>query len=138
MHDKDLTVRDFVKREIPERRNANAILRALLFCGLDLDAPAESIMQKSADRVMWSYGIGIMRRSLYAQIREKIKNELEEKTMIDYGDDFVFEAREAKYDMPYHELDDIVAFIRNHEWEDIPDSIKDHLEKWEEFLTDNL
>ena len=58
--------------------------------------------------------------------------------MIDYGDDFVFEAREEKYYMPYHELDDIVAFIRNHEWEDIPDSIKDHLEKWEEFLTDNL
>ena len=82
MHDKDLTVRDFVKREIPERRNANAILRALMFCGLDFDAPAESILQKSADRAMWSYGIGIMRRSLYAQIREKIKNELEEKTMI--------------------------------------------------------
>lgn len=45
---------------------------------------------------------------------------------------------EAVYDMPYHELEDIVAFIRNHEWEDIPDSIKDHLEKWEEFLVDNL
>ena len=58
--------------------------------------------------------------------------------MIDYGDDFVFEAREAKYYMPYHELEDIVAFVRNHEWEDIPDSIKDHLEKWGEFLADNL
>ena len=31
--------------------------------------------------------------------------------------------------MPYNELDDIVAFVRNHEWEDIPESIKDHLEK---------
>ena len=58
--------------------------------------------------------------------------------MIDYGDDFVFEAREAKYYMPYHELEDIVAFVRRHEWEDIPDSIKDYLEEWEEFLTDNL
>lgn len=46
--------------------------------------------------------------------------------------------KEAVYDMPYHELEDIVAFVRNHEWEDIPESIKDHLEKWEEFLIDNL
>ena len=36
------------------------------------------------------------------------------------------------------ELEDIVAFVRNHEWEDIPESIKDHLEEWEEFLVENL
>lgn len=46
--------------------------------------------------------------------------------------------REAHYYMPYHELDAIVAFIRNHEWEDIPESIKDNLSKYEDFLTDNL
>lgn len=46
--------------------------------------------------------------------------------------------QEAHYYMPYHELEDIVAFVRNHEWEDIPESIQDHLEKWEEFLTENL
>ena len=40
--------------------------------------------------------------------------------------------------MPYHELSDIVSFIRNHEWDEIPESIQDHLEKWEEFLIDNL
>lgn len=46
--------------------------------------------------------------------------------------------KEAIYYMPYHELDDIRAFVRNHEWDDIPESIKDHLEKWEEFLAENL
>lgn len=46
--------------------------------------------------------------------------------------------QEAHYYMPYHELEDIVAFVRNHEWDDIPESIQDHLEKWEEFLTENL
>lgn len=46
--------------------------------------------------------------------------------------------QEAHYYMPYHELEDIVAFVRNHEWDDIPESIKDHLEKWEEFLVENL
>ena len=46
--------------------------------------------------------------------------------------------REAVYDMPYHELDDIVAFVRRHEWDDIPESIKEHLEKWGEFLAENL
>ena len=30
------------------------------------------------------------------------------------------------------------AFVRNHEWDDIPESIQDHLEKWEEFLVENL
>lgn len=56
--------------------------------------------------------------------------------MIDIDETFI--VNESKYRMPYHELDDIVAFVRNHEWEDIPESIKDHLEKWEEFLTENL
>ena len=45
---------------------------------------------------------------------------------------------ESKYRMPYTELEDIVAFVLNHEWEDIPESIKEHLEKWQEFLTENL
>lgn len=49
-----------------------------------------------------------------------------------------FYVREAHYDMSYHELDAIVAFIRNHEWEDIPESIKDNLPKYEDFLVDNL
>ena len=44
---------------------------------------------------------------------------------------------ESKYNMPYSELEDIVAFVRSHEWEDIPESIKDHLEEWKEFLADN-
>lgn len=52
--------------------------------------------------------------------------------------DEVWLVEEAVYDMPYHELEDIVAFVRNHEWEDIPESIQDHLEKWDEFLADNL
>ena len=52
--------------------------------------------------------------------------------------DEVWVLPESQYMMPYHELDSIVAFVRNHEWEDIPESIKDHLEKWEEFLVDNL
>ena len=56
--------------------------------------------------------------------------------MIDINE--IIYAKEAKYDMPYHELKDIVAFIRNHEWEDIPESIKDYLENWEYFLAENL
>lgn len=52
-------------------------------------------------------------------------------------DDIIF-VKEAIYDMPYHELYDIVTFIRNHEWEDIPESIKDYLEEWEEFIAENL
>lgn len=49
-----------------------------------------------------------------------------------------FYVEEASYDMPYHELSDIVSFIRNHEWDELPESIKDNLEKWEEFLIYNL
>lgn len=56
--------------------------------------------------------------------------------MIEINENFI--AEEAIYMMPYHELDDIRAFVRNHEWEDIPESIQEHLEKWEEFLVDNL
>lgn len=52
--------------------------------------------------------------------------------------DEIIYVEEAVYRMPYHELDDIRAFVRNHEWEDIPESIKDHLEKWEEFLVEYL
>lgn len=46
--------------------------------------------------------------------------------------------QEAAYNMPYHELDDIRAFVRNHEWDEIPDNIKEHLNKWEDFLIENL
>ena len=56
--------------------------------------------------------------------------------MLDINETFV--AEEAIYRMPYHELDDILAFVRNHEWEDIPESIQKHLEKWEDFLAENL
>ena len=56
--------------------------------------------------------------------------------LINVDEEFIVE--ESRYNMPYHELDDIVAFVRNHEWGDIPESIKDHLEKWEEFLVENL
>ena len=56
--------------------------------------------------------------------------------MIDINETFI--AYESIYNMPYSELDDIVAFVRNHGWEDIPESIKDHLEEWEEFLSENL
>lgn len=45
---------------------------------------------------------------------------------------------ESTYCMPYSELDDIVSFVRNHEWADIPESIKDHLEEWENFLVENF
>lgn len=56
--------------------------------------------------------------------------------MIDIDETFI--TYMSSYSMPYSELEDIVAFVRNHEWEDIPESIKEHLEKWEEFLTDNF
>ena len=56
--------------------------------------------------------------------------------LINVDEEFI--AEESRYYMPYHELDDIVAFVRNHEWGDIPEGIKDHLEKWEEFLAENL
>lgn len=56
--------------------------------------------------------------------------------MIDINETFI--AYESKYNMPYHELEDIVAFVLNHEWEDIPESIKEHLEKWQDFLAENL
>lgn len=56
--------------------------------------------------------------------------------MIKVNESFI--AAESQYLMPYHELDDIVAFVRNHEWSDIPESIKDHLERWEDFLAENL
>lgn len=56
--------------------------------------------------------------------------------MLDINETFIPE--ESVYYMPYSELMDIVAFVRNHEWEDIPESIKDRLEEWEEFLVDNL
>lgn len=56
--------------------------------------------------------------------------------LINVDEEFI--VKESTYIMPYHELSDIVAFVRNHEWEDIPESIKDHLEKWEEFLVENL
>ena len=56
--------------------------------------------------------------------------------MLDINETII--VQEAIYSMPYHELDDIHAFVRNHEWEDIPESIKEHLKKWEEFLIDNL
>lgn len=45
---------------------------------------------------------------------------------------------ESIYSMSYHELDDIRAFVRNHEWDDIPESIKEYLPIWEEFLAENL
>ena len=51
--------------------------------------------------------------------------------MIDVNETFI--AYESQYTMPYSELADIVAFVRNHEWEDIPESIKEHLENWEFF-----
>lgn len=44
----------------------------------------------------------------------------------------------AKYNMPYYELLDIVAFVLKHELEDIPESIKEYLKKWEDFLAKNL
>ena len=56
--------------------------------------------------------------------------------MLDINETFI--ACESKYNMPYSELEDIVAFVRNHEWENIPESIKKHLEEWEEFLSENL
>lgn len=56
--------------------------------------------------------------------------------MIDINETFI--DWESTYCMPYSELDDIVAFVRNHQWGAIPESIKDYLEKWEEFLAKNL
>ena len=49
-----------------------------------------------------------------------------------------FIAYESTYDMPYHELESIVAFILNFEREDLPEGIKDHLEKWQDFLVENF
>ena len=61
---------------------------------------------------------------------------MNENELIEIDEEYY--VREAVYRMPYHELDDIRAFVRSHEWGDIPDYIKDHIEKWEEFLIDNL
>ena len=44
----------------------------------------------------------------------------------------------SKYDMPYHELESVVAFILNFEQEDIPESIKEYMDKWQDFLAENL
>jgi hypothetical protein len=40
--------------------------------------------------------------------------------------------------MPYHELESIVAFILNFEQEDIPESIKEYMDKWQDFLVENF
>lgn len=50
----------------------------------------------------------------------------------------IADADEPEYKMPYSELDDIRAFVRRHEWEEIPESIKDYLEKWDEWLYENF
>lgn len=55
--------------------------------------------------------------------------------MIDVNETFY--ARESEYSMRYSELEDIIAFVRNHEWDDIPEYIKKHIEKWEDFLAEN-
>lgn len=55
---------------------------------------------------------------------------------MDYGNG-MFIAYESRYDMPYHELESIVAFVLNFEQEDLPEGIKDHLEKWQDFLAEN-
>jgi hypothetical protein len=44
---------------------------------------------------------------------------------------------EAKYEMSVDELELVVAFVRNHEAEEIPQYIKELLDKWEEFLEEN-
>ena len=44
---------------------------------------------------------------------------------------------EAKYEMGIDELELVVAFVRNHEAEEIPQYIKELLDKWEEFLEEN-
>jgi hypothetical protein len=56
--------------------------------------------------------------------------------MLDVNETFI--AYESRYDMPYHELESIVAFVLNFEREDLPEGIKDHLEKWQDFLVENL
>ena len=56
--------------------------------------------------------------------------------MLDINETFI--AYESKYDMPYHELESIVAFILNFEQEDIPESIKEYMDKWQDFLAENF
>lgn len=56
--------------------------------------------------------------------------------MLDINETFI--AYESRYDMPYHELESIVAFILNFEQEDIPESIKEYMNKWQYFLAENL
>lgn len=56
--------------------------------------------------------------------------------MLDINETFI--AYESRYDMPYHELESIVAFILNFEQEDIPESIKEYMDKWQDFLAENL
>ena len=52
--------------------------------------------------------------------------------------DEIIYVKEARYDMPYHELEDIVAFVKNHEWEEIPESIQEYLDRWQDFLAENF
>lgn len=49
-----------------------------------------------------------------------------------------FTEREAIYYMPYHELESIVAFIKNFENDEIPESIQDYMDAWQDFLAENL
>ena len=56
--------------------------------------------------------------------------------MFDIDETFI--VYESRYDMPYHELESIVAFILNFEQEDIPESIKEYMDKWQDFLAENF
>ncbi len=53
-------------------------------------------------------------------------------------DEMKFKEKEAIYYMRYSELADILAFILNHDYNDIPQSIRDRLIIYHEFIADNL
>ena len=55
--------------------------------------------------------------------------------MIDVNETYY--AEEAQYSMPYHELEDIVRFLHKIGVSRLPQSIKDNVDKWEDFLAEN-
>lgn len=56
--------------------------------------------------------------------------------MLDINEKFI--VCEAQYKMPYHELESIVAFLLNFEKEELPESIRENLHKYQDFLIDNV
>ena len=52
--------------------------------------------------------------------------------------DYTYMAKESTYTIGYEKVSDLVAFIKNHEPEDIPERIKEIADDMYDFLIDNL